>query len=63
MIDNMLAGPVILDDRMTGQYYLDLLPNGLPEKLGDVPLATRPTVYFHHDAAPSHYIQRDATSQ
>jgi len=27
MIDDMLTGPVILDDRMTGQNYLDFLQN------------------------------------
>ena len=27
MIDDMLIGPVILDDRMTGQNYLDFLQN------------------------------------
>jgi len=39
MIDDMLIGPVILDDRMTGQNNLDFLQNELP-KLEDVPLAT-----------------------
>jgi hypothetical protein len=29
MIDDMLIGPVILDDRMTGRNYLDFLQNGL----------------------------------
>jgi hypothetical protein len=41
MIDDMLIGPVILDDRMTGHNYLDFLQNGLPEQLGGVPLAMR----------------------
>ena len=31
MIDDMLIDPVILDDPMTGQIYLDFLQNGLPE--------------------------------
>jgi len=34
MIDDMLTGPVILDDRMAGQNYLDFLQNGLPVQLG-----------------------------
>ena len=41
MIDDMLIGPIILDDRMTGQNYLDFLQNELPKQLEDVPLATR----------------------
>jgi len=37
MIDDMLIGPIILDDRMTGQNYLDFLQNELPKELEDVP--------------------------
>jgi len=57
MIDDMLIGPVILDDCMTGQNYLDFLQNKLPKQLEDVPLATRIAMYFQHDKAPSHYTQ------
>ena len=32
MIDDMLIGPVILDDHMTGQNYLDFLQIELTEK-------------------------------
>jgi len=55
LTDDMLSGPVILDDRMTGQNYLDFLQNELPKQLEDVPLATRIAMYFQHDGAPSHY--------
>ena len=44
----------ILDDRMTGQNYLDFLQNELPKQLQVVPLATRIAMYFQHDGAPSH---------
>ena len=54
VIDDMLIGPVILDDRMTGQNYLDFPQNKLPKQLEDVPLATRIAMYFQHDGAPSH---------
>jgi len=37
IIDDMLIGLVILDDRMTGQNYLDFLQNELPKQLEDVP--------------------------
>ena len=46
MIDEMLIGPVILDDRMTGQNYLHFLQNELPKQLEDVPLATRIAISF-----------------
>jgi len=46
MIDDMLIGPVILDDHMTGQNYLDFLQNDLLKQLGDVPLATRIAMHF-----------------
>jgi len=39
MIDDMLIAPVILDNHMTGQNYLDFLQNELPKELEDVPLA------------------------
>jgi hypothetical protein len=57
MIDDMLIGPVILEDLMTGQNYLHFLQNGLPEQLKDVPLATQIVMYFQHDGAPSHYTR------
>ena len=57
MIDDMLIGPVILDDRMTGQNYLDFLQNELPKQLEDVPLDTRIAMYVQHDGAPSHYTR------
>jgi len=50
MIDNMLIGPVILDD-------LDFVQNELPKQLQDVPSATRIAMYFQHDGAPSHYTR------
>jgi len=51
----MLFVWVRLDDRMTGQNYLDFLQNELPKQLEDAPLATRIAMYFQHDGAPSHY--------
>jgi hypothetical protein len=57
MIDDMLTCPVILDDGMTKENYLDFLPNGLPEQLHNVPLATRIALYFQHDGAPSPYTR------
>ena len=61
MIDEMLIGPVILDDRMTGQNYVDFLQNKLPKQLENVPLATRIT--FSMTESLSLYPTCDATSQ
>jgi len=52
-----LIGPVILDDRMIRQNYLDFLQNELPKQLEDVLLATRIAMYFQHDRAPSHHTR------
>jgi hypothetical protein len=52
----LLIGTVILEDRMTGQNYLELLQNELPE-LENVPLATRIAMHFQHDGAPPHYTR------
>jgi len=57
MIDDMLIGPVILDNHMKGQNYLDFLQNELPKQLEDVPLASQIAMYLQHDGAPSHYTQ------
>ncbi|EFN75823.1 hypothetical protein EAI_15490, partial [Harpegnathos saltator] len=54
MIDRMLISPVILQNRMTGQGYLDFLQNTLPQQLEDICLATRRTMYFQHDGASPH---------
>jgi len=46
MIDDMLIGPVILDDHMTEKNYLDFLQNELPKQLQNVPLATQIAMHF-----------------
>jgi hypothetical protein len=43
-----LIGPVIIEDRITGQNYLEFLQDELPEQLEDFPLATRIAMYFPH---------------
>jgi hypothetical protein len=50
----LLIGTGILEDRMTGQNYLEFLQNELPE-VEDVPLTKRIAMYFQHDGAPPHY--------
>ena len=41
IINDMLIGPVIVEDRMTGDNYLHFLQHELPEQLEDVPLDIR----------------------
>jgi hypothetical protein len=50
MIDDVLIGPVISDDLMTGHNYLDYLQNGLPEQPEDAALSTRIAKYFQHES-------------
>ena len=57
MIDHMMIGPVILDDHMVGQNYLNFLQNELPKQLENVPLVTRNAMDFQHDGAASHYTR------
>jgi hypothetical protein len=52
----LLSGPVILEDRVTGQNYLEFLQNKVPEQ-ENVPWATWIAMYFQHDGAPSHYTR------
>jgi hypothetical protein len=52
----LLIGPVISEDRMTGQNHLEFPQNELPE-LENVPLATRIAMYSQHDGAPPHYTR------
>ena len=56
-LNDMLIGPVIVEDRMTGDSYLHFLQNDLPEELEDVPLDTRRHMYLQHDGAP-HFCMR-----
>jgi len=57
ILGDMLIGPVILGDLVTGKHDIDFLQNGLTKQLENVRLATRICVYFPHDRAPSHYIR------
>lgn len=57
IINDMLIGPAIVEDRMTGDSYLHFLQNDLPEQLEDVPLETRRHMYLQHDGSPIHYTR------
>jgi hypothetical protein len=53
----LFIGPVILEDRITGQNYLEFLKDELPEQLENVPLAARIAMHSQHDGAPPHYTR------
>jgi hypothetical protein len=48
-VDNLLSGPAILEQHLTGRSYLEFLIN--------IPLATRYIIYCQHDGAPPHYTR------
>ena len=58
IINDVLIGPVIVEDRMTGDSYLHFLQHELPEQLEDVSLDTRRHMYLQHDGSPIHYTRK-----
>jgi len=58
IIKDTLIGPAIVEDRMTGDSYLHLLQNDLPEQLENIPLETRLHMYLQHDGEPIHYTRK-----
>jgi hypothetical protein len=56
IVEDILIVPVIID-HMTEQNYPDFLQKGLPEKLQDIPLATRIVMCFQHDGASCHFTR------
>ena len=53
---NRLVGPVFYEGTLTGQRYLQLLQDNIPEFLEDIPLAELCTIWFQHDGAAPHKI-------
>ena len=58
IINDLLIGPVIVEDRMTGDSSLHFLQHELPEQLEDVPLDTRRHMYLQQDGSPIHYTRK-----
>jgi len=58
IINDMLIGPAIVEDQMTGDSYHQFLQNDLPEHLEDVSLDTRRHMYLQHDGSPIHYTRK-----
>lgn len=57
LLDGILIGPIILPNTLTGQTFLQLLSEQLPELLEDVPLALRRGMYLQMDGCPAHYAR------
>lgn len=57
IVGNHLVGPYLLPQRLTGANYLCFLQEVLPQLLDDahISAATRSSMWFQHDGAPSHY--------
>ena len=58
IINDMLIGPAIVEDRMTVDSYLYFLQNDLPKHLEDVSLDIRRHMYLQHDGPPIHYTKK-----
>jgi len=54
VLDEQLKGPLILEGGLTGETYLRLLQEELPQVLEDVHLNKRSRMFFQHDGAPPH---------
>ncbi|KAL0868287.1 hypothetical protein ABMA27_007817 [Loxostege sticticalis] len=55
LIDNLLIGPIILPQVLTGQRFLQLLSDELLQYLYDIPLELRRNIYLQMDGCPAHY--------
>jgi hypothetical protein len=51
IISDQVIGPIILENCLTGQTYVEFLPSTWPGLLEDVPLATWAGMYIQHDGA------------
>lgn len=58
MVDGYLIGPFILENRLTGDNYLNFLQNELHGLLEDVPLNIRMQMHYQHDGAPAHFARQ-----
>jgi hypothetical protein len=55
IIGDVLVGPHVLPQRLTGNSYQNFLENDLLTLLEDLPLAIRACMWFMHDGAPPHF--------
>jgi hypothetical protein len=59
IIGDVLVGPHVLPQRLTGNSYVHFLENDLPTLLEDLPLAIRAHMWFMHDGASPYFSITD----
>ncbi|KAJ8954712.1 hypothetical protein NQ318_011405 [Aromia moschata] len=58
IVGDVLLGPHILPDRLTGNGYLNFLQHVLPNLLEEVPLGILRQMWYFHDGAPPHFARQ-----
>lgn len=58
IVNGVLIGPFILENRLTGALYLQFLRDTLPVLLEEVAVNIRQHMWFLHDGAPVHFQQQ-----
>ncbi|KAJ8962097.1 hypothetical protein NQ318_018051 [Aromia moschata] len=58
IVGDVLIGPHILPDRLTGNGYLNFLQHVLPNLLEEVPLGILRQMWYLHDGAPPHFVRQ-----
>lgn len=54
MLDNRILGPVVIENNLNGERYLDLLRNEIEQILEELPLQVWNDIIWHQDGAPPH---------
>jgi len=57
VLGNMVIGPFVFDNNLTGNAYEVFLRNELPNLLKNIPLKIRRQMYFQLDGVPPHYTR------
>lgn len=55
VLNNLLIGPFVFQERLTSEHYLNFLQNDLSGLMEDVPLQNRVNMWFQQDGAPPHF--------
>ena len=56
VISNRVLGPIIIENTLNGQRYLNLLRNDVEEALEGLPLQLFNNIIWHQDGAPPHNV-------
>jgi hypothetical protein len=55
VFNDTIIGPYFVEGRLTGESYLNILQEMLPNIMDEVPIAYFQSLYFQHHGAPPHY--------